>query len=171
MQFTAALTRFEDNPLWGHHIPVPDAIAQAFLDEKQKRVVCDLNGTHSFQCALMPNGDGHYFVMVNAEIRKNMKLEVGDMLNVTLTKDESKYGLPMPEEFQELLHQDELADKYFHALTKGKQRSLLHIIGKPKSEAKRLEKAIVVAEYLKANEGVLDFKALNEAFRNYKPTF
>lgn len=169
MQFTAQLERFEDNPLWGHHITVPDAIAQAFISEKQSRVVCSLNAVHEFQCALMSKGDGSYFIMLNSEIRKKMQLEIGSILEISLAKDESKYGLPMPEEFQELLYQDELADRFFHGLTKGKQRSLLHIIGKPKSETKRLEKAIVVAEYLKANDGKLDFKALNEAFKNYKP--
>lgn len=169
MQFTAQLERFEDNPLWGHHVLVPDEIAQAFLTEKQSRVVCNLNGEHEFQCALMPKGDGSYFIMLNSAIRKKMALHIGSKLDITLAKDESKYGLPMPDEFQELLYQDETADRLFHALTKGKQRSLLHIIGKPKGEAKRLEKAIVVAEHLKANDGKIDFKALNEAFRNYKP--
>ena len=77
----------------------------------------------------------------------------------------------MPEEFEELLLQDETANTLFHALTKGKQRNLLYIIGKPKGTAKRLEKAVVVAEYLKANNGKLDFKALNEAFKSYKPDF
>ena len=73
----------------------------------------------------------------------------------------------MPEEMEVLLAQDEEADRYFHQLTPGKQRSLLHIIGKPKTEATRLKKAIVITEYLKTNRGKLDFKELNLAFKEY----
>ena len=65
------------------------------------------------------------------------------------------------------MEQDEEADKYFHQLTPGKQRSLLHIIAKPKREETRLKKAVVITEYLKTNKGKLDFTALNLAFKEY----
>lgn len=39
----------------------------------------------------------------------------------------------MPEELEELLHQDEEGNRLFHALTPGKQRTLLYYIGAPKT--------------------------------------
>ena len=72
----------------------------------------------------------------------------------------------MPEETSELMAIDEEGDKLFHALTQGKQRSLLYIIGKPKRSETRLQKAVVVLEHLKTWNGKLDFKQLNEDFRN-----
>ena len=171
MQFQATLEYADDALGWGNFITVPNEVAEALVEGKNRRVVCILNAQESYQCALLHKGKGGYMVLVNNERRKKLRLEVGSTVTVNLEKDDSKYGMPMPEEFEEIMKQDEEVDQYFHALTKGKQRSLLHTIGKPKGAAKRLEKAIVVAEYLKANNGHLDFKALNEAFKNYKPNF
>ncbi len=74
----------------------------------------------------------------------------------------------MPKELEELLLIDEEGDYFFHQLTPGKQRTLLHIIGQPKRSDTRIKKAIVVVEYLKSARGKLDFKALNQAFKDYK---
>ncbi len=167
MKFSAILENFNAS-LWGHHIIVPDNIVQKIMKTGAKRVVCTLNEIHTFQCALMPKGDGQYFIMLNTEIRKKLQLHVGVKIDVVLKKDDSKYGLPMPEEMEELLKIDDEANHYFHALTPGKQRSLLHIIGKPKRTDTRLHKAIVITEYLKSTRGRLDFKELQEAFRNQR---
>jgi len=67
---------------------------------------------------------------------------------------------------EELLLQDEDGNKVFHRLTPGKQRSLLHIIAKPKSENIRIKKAVAILEYLKSVNGKLDFKELNLAIKN-----
>ena len=95
-------------------------------------------------------------------------MQVGSKVQVSLQPDESKYGMPMPEEMDELLKIDDEANQYFHALTKGKQRSLLYIIGKPKNSDTRLNKAIVVTEHLKRWNGKLDFAILNQEFKDYK---
>ncbi len=161
MQFTSVLSKF-NSPLWGHHITVPEKVSQHFISKGQKRVTCSLNGSTPFQCALMPSGDGNYFITVNKELRDKLKLRVGMNVTAELEKDKSKYGMPMPEELQELLIQDPEGDRLFHALTPGKQRNLIYIAGKPKQSKTRLKKAIVVIEHLKANNGKIDFKRLNE---------
>lgn len=163
MQFTSILAKFEGN-LWGHHIIVPDEIFQVFADT-DKRVVCKLNNLKEIQCALMPKGDGQYFINLNKELRKKLGINVGEEVRVEIRKDESEYGMPMPEEMQELLNLDDEGNHYFHQLTRGKQRSLLHIIGKPKTSNTRLKKAVVIIDYLKEVEGKLDFKELQLAFK------
>jgi uncharacterized protein YdeI (YjbR/CyaY-like superfamily) len=110
----------------------------------------------------MPRGDGTHFININKELRDQLKLRVGMEVTATLQKDESKYGLPIPEELQELLIQDPEGDRLFHALTPGKQRSLIYIVGKPKQSETRIKKAVVLIEHLKANLGKIDFKRLNE---------
>ena len=129
MQFTTILENFDSN-LWGHHIRVPDEVAAHFLKDKNRRVVCEINKSINFQCALMPKGDGTFFINLNKERRKKLGLREGTEVHVALERDNSKYGMPMPEEMKELLELDEEGSKLFHALTAGKQRSLLHIIGK-----------------------------------------
>lgn len=154
-----------NSKVWGVGLEVPKEIAQPFLGKEYKRVLCTLNNAHQYQCALMPMGEGRYCVNVNADIQKKLKLKIGDEVSVEIKADESKYGLPMPEELGELLKMDKEGDRLFHSLTPGKQRNLLHIVGLPKSPEIRIKKAIVVVEYLKEVNGKLDFKELNLAFK------
>lgn len=161
--FQTILYNFHAN-LWSFHIKVPADMAAPYID-KNRRIICQINELAPFSCALMPDGEGHFFINVNKERRKQLGIVVGDQVSVSIQKDTSKYGIPMPAVMAEILAQDPAADKYFHALTPGKQRSLLHLIGKPKREETRLNKAVIITEYLKTNKGKLDFKELQMAFK------
>ncbi len=167
-QLTTFTTHLEKKPSslsWNFTIEIPLEIANQFIDGDNRRVICTLNEAHKFHAALMPNGNGSYFIMINSEVRKKLKLSVDVALSVQLQKDNSKYGIHLPEEMEELLLVDEEGSAFFHQLTPGKQRSLLHTIGKPKSSTIRLKKAVVVLDFLKTNNGKLDFKMLNMAFK------
>ncbi len=165
--FQADLFNFHESDLWSFHLKVPAEIAAPFIT-KDRRVLLQIGDLPAFACALMHDGKGDYFININKERRKKLGLQLGDTVSATIEKDESKYGMPMPEVMEILLAEDEEANKYFHLLTPGKQRSLLHIIAKPKTEATRLKKAIVITEHLKTNRGQLDFKELQIAFREYR---
>lgn len=158
--FTTALANF-NSTLWTFHIVVLEDRAKPFIEGNDRRVVCTLNGSLEFQCALMPKGDGHFFININKKIRDKLKLQLGSMVEVSLRKDESEYGMPMPEEFAEILAQDEAGNRLFHALTPGKQRTLLYYAGLPKTSDTRLKHSLVMVEHLKANNGKIDFKQLN----------
>jgi len=129
-----------------------------------------VDGVFSFHGAIMPEGGGKYFINFNKQNSRKYNLTDGQILNIELLKDDSKYGIPMPEEFQELLYQDVEGDELFHALTPGKQRSLLHLIGKVKSPEIRIRKGLIIFNHLKANLGKLDFKQLHQDFKEYKDT-
>ena len=167
MEFKSVLENYHKSDVWGHHVVVPEKIADHFLGQRYKRVICTINDQFTFHCALMPKGNGIYFINVNSDIRKKMRLRIGTEIHVVLKKDDSKYGMPMPEEMGELLKMDDEASKLFHALTPGKMRSLLHLIASPKTTDTRLKKAIVITEFLKSTDGRLDFKELNQAFKDY----
>jgi len=164
MEFTSRIENFR-NDLWGHHIKVPDAAADKFIDGDNRRVICTLNNTESFHCALMPGGKPGWFININKKTRDKLKLTEGDTVEVSLKKDHSKYGLPMPEELEEMLYQDEEGQNYFHALTKGKQRSLIYWCGNVKSSHIKLRRALVLMNHLKSYRGQLDFKKLNQELK------
>ncbi len=164
--FIATLEKFTDSPLWAHHIVVPQAVAEQLISKNSRRVVCTINHTITIHCALMHDGSGGYFININKDLQKQLKITRGDALTIELVADNSKYGMPMPEEMEELLAQDEEGAQLFHALTPGRQRSLLHVIGKPKNSDIRLNKALVVIDYLKASGGRLDYQELQVAFKN-----
>jgi len=131
--------------VYGFHVMVPKVISEYYLTQNIKRLVCTINGGYSWQCALIPKGSGRYYILLNAEIRKKQLLKLDSEIHIDLKPDTSKYGMPMPEEMQELLHQDPKGDQLFH---------------KPKSSQKRLEKALIVLDHLKNQGGKLDFKIL-----------
>jgi len=167
MEFEGQIDNFHNSKVYGHHIIVPEHVVEFFSKKNIKRFICTLENEHQFSCAFMPKGKGIFFIHINAEVRKIYRLQVGSKVLVKLEADESKYGMPIPEEMEELLKIDDEANDFFHALTKGKQRSLLYIIGKPKSSQIRLNKAIVITEHLKRMNGKLDFKILNQDFKEF----
>ncbi len=82
-----------------------------------------------------------------------------------MVPDESSYGLPISEEFEEVLRQDDEASEIFHQLTPGKQRTLIYYADNVKSSQIKLRRGLVVAEHLKSTNGLVDFKLLNEEMK------
>ncbi len=144
-------------------VHVPPEIAEVFKSEGVKRVVACLTsdiGEHEYQCGLLSVGSGNTGIMINKTIRTKLGIFEGTRLRVRLSKDESEYGLEMPEELAELMRQDEEGDRLFHALTDGKRRSLIYVVSSVKNSERRIERAIRVIEHLKEHGGKVDYKRL-----------
>lgn len=168
IRFSATLGKLSETSGW-HFLPVSKTVADRFgFTGNSRRVVCTLNGAETFQCGLMPM-DGDYFIMVNKSIRQKLGIEPGHIVKVELAKDESKYGLPMPEEFREILDQDPEGDRLFHALTPGKQRNILYYVGKVKDIDKRIHVGLIFVEHLKDNDGKIIHEKLAEELK--RPIF
>jgi len=165
--FKAVLKKM-DSKVYGIAIPVPKKVGDSFKKAEIARLVVTYNGTQKANCAFMPGMEKGYWLVINKQIRTKLKLEVGSSVDVMVEADTSKYGMPLPPEMEELLLQDPEGDEIFHKLTPGKQRSLLYIIGKPKSSDIRLRKAVAILEYLKMVNGKLDFPEMNEYVKNFK---
>ena len=150
LKFKTVLTKADDSG-W-HFILVDRKRGKRFEKDGSRRIVCTINGTESFQCALNPWGDT-YSIIVNKTKRDRLGIVAGDKIEVELKADESKYGLPMPAELKEVFRQDREADKLFHALTPGKQRSVLYLIGKINDIDRRIHAALIFVEHIKKNEG------------------
>ena len=153
IKFKTKLIRSPGYESGWHFVHVEAKIGEKFeKKDGSRRVVCTINDAERFQCALLPS-DGNFVIIVNKVKRTRLGISVGDRITVELALDESKYGLPMPEELEEVLNQDPEGDRLFHALTAGKQRSLLYFIGKIKDIDQRIHNALVVVEHLKKNDG------------------
>jgi len=77
--------------------------------------------------------------------------------------------LPMPKEFREVLKQDKEGNRLFHALTPGKQRTVLYYIGKAKDIDRRIHLALVIIEHLKDNDGKIVYPKLADELK--RPIF
>ncbi|MEO5860393.1 MAG: YdeI/OmpD-associated family protein [Pyrinomonadaceae bacterium] len=154
----------------GWHFLVVDrkTVDKLGFEGKSRRVRCSIKNAEPFACALMPWGD-IFYIIVNKLRRTELGLNVGDSVDVVLEKDESKYGMPMPEELQEVLNQDREGNKFFHTLTAGKQRSMMWFIGKIKDIDKRIHTALVFVEHLKKNNGKIVHEELQRELK--RPMF
>jgi len=161
MEFEGKLENFNTR-LWTFHVKVPKLAAMHFLEQGDKRVVATLNNSLSFQCAIMPAGDGVYFININKKIRDQLKISEGSKIHVKLKKDESEYGLPFPDELKELLAQDKTGNELFHALTPGKQRNLIYAVSQVKNMDLRIHRGLVIIAHLKKNKGKINFRELND---------
>ena len=168
IKFKTTLIKPSDDSGW-HFVDVQGKIGNKFeKKDGSRRVVCTINGSETFQCALLPS-EGDFVIIVNKTKRDRLGIAAGDRIDIELKVDDSKYGLPMPEELQEVLNQDPDGDKLFHALTAGKQRSLLYLIGKVKDVDRRIHTALIVVEHLKNNEGKIIGEYLHEELK--RPIF
>lgn len=149
-------------------IPVSEEIAKFYKKNDINRFIFQIDGIEEFYGAFVPYEKGKSMILINADRRKKLGINIGDKIEVLIKADDSKYGMPLPEEMKIAFQEDPEGKDYFHQLTPGKMRSLLHIVSKYKSSDKRIEKAVIILEHLRANLGKLDYKMLNEAFKNYR---
>lgn len=163
-RFTSTLEK-STNRLWGCHFRVPTRVAERLTAGDSRRVVCMLNDSIEYQCAILSYSNDVPVITVNKTLQKKFGLTFGDEVHITLKKDVSKYGLPMPDELKELFRQDTEGKHLFHALTPGRQRTLLYIIGKTRTTEKRVASAIVIVAHLKANKGSINYRQLNASLK------
>ena len=164
VKFKSTLEITDSDPPW-HVLRVPKSKVVSFgFKGNLRRVVCTLNGTETFNCALFPSR-GDYLITLNKKLREKLAVEVGDAVSIELEKDASKYGMPMPEEFAEVLRQDSEGDRLFNALSPGNQRLMLKLIVFVKDVDKRIARALAGIELLKRSDGVFDYHAQHLAMR------
>ncbi|MEQ1921213.1 MAG: DUF1905 domain-containing protein [Pyrinomonadaceae bacterium] len=168
VKFKTTLTRSQADSGWHFLVVDREIVAKLAFTGKFKRIVCTINGKEPFQCALLPSGD-LFYIIVNKKKRDAIGIAAGDSVDVLLEKDKSKYGLPMPEEFEEVLKQDPDGDRMFHALSEGKQRSILYLLAKPKDIDVRIHQALLIVEHMKENDGKIIDKKLYEELK--RPIF
>lgn len=163
--FLGKLEKLDSN-LWQYHIPVPEDIATKYTEHNSRRVYCTFNGLIKSQCALM-KAKHYWYVLLNKKIRYELAVEEGDTIKITLEKDHSEYGHEVPEEFQVMMDQDVEGNEYFQSLTPGKQRALIYLVTQVKSSDNRLKKTLAIFHHLKEVKGKLDFKMLNQTFKQF----
>jgi hypothetical protein len=168
VRFKTELTKSTNDSGWHFLLVKKDIVAKFGFEGKFKRVVCTINDREGFQCALLPWGE-LFYIIVNKKKRDALGIVAGDMVDVLLEKDQSKYGLPMPEEFQEVLNQDPDGDRMFHELTAGMQRSILYLLSKPKDIDVRIHQALLIVDHLKENDGKIIGKKLYHELK--RPAF
>jgi hypothetical protein len=145
---------------------VPKKVAEHFITGKDRRVTCHIEGLEPFHCALLPTGEDHPpLILLNAKRRKKLGMGENDLLTVRLEKDDSLYGMEMPEELEAVLIQDDAGNSLFHGLSPGKMRNVIYHVLQVKSPDIRIRRSLVIVEHLKRNNGRIVFKRLAEEIK------
>ena len=140
-----------------YYIPISEANGDVIIELYGKRVICMVNG-NKIHCAVQKRKEVGYYIAVGKATREKIKADYKDPLQIEVRKDDSKYQMEVPEELEEVLETDLEAKAHFEALTPGKQRSIIHHIGKAKHSNTRINRALKLAENLKM--GLTDLKEL-----------
>lgn len=148
-----------------HILRFPKALVAAFeFKGNLRRVICTLNAIETINCSLFPSKES-YFITLSKKLREKLGVEVGDIVNVELRKDTSKYGMPMPEEFAEVLRQDPEGDALFNKLSPGDQRLMLKLVVFVKDTDRRIARSLTGLELLKRSAGKFVYSEQHLAMR------
>ncbi len=147
LELEATVRKF-DGDYEMYYLQIPALFGSQLSDGKRVRLVCMLAGKIRVQCALHRLENGDFFITINKKNRQSLGLKDGSRVEIRLAPDHSKYGLDMPEELGEMLIQEPEADRLFHELTAGRQRSFIFWVSSAKSSDKRLERALTLVEKL-----------------------
>ena len=169
MKFKGILKAFEENSLgYGPHIVIPNDIFEKMIKlTNDKRIKCTLNNTITVSRAMSPKGDIHY-ILLNKDIVKKLNIDFGDDVSVELQPDQSKYGIDITEEMEEVLYSDPEGNALFDKLTPGVQRSLIYIVNKIKSSQLRIQRSFVILEHIKKMNGKVEYEILQQDFKDYR---
>ncbi|MEM9896898.1 MAG: YdeI/OmpD-associated family protein [Bacteroidota bacterium] len=165
MKIKVPIMKFEYD-MWSFYMEVDAQTATPFIQGKDRRITWEFADENPFHAALMPK-KGVYSIYITSEFMKKNAIEPGDTIEIELEKDTSEFGIEMPESFSALLDQDQEGAMYFLELSKGQQRSLLHIVGKVKNVDSQISKGMAIMQHLKETCGTLDFKRLNELIKEF----
>jgi bifunctional DNA-binding transcriptional regulator/antitoxin component of YhaV-PrlF toxin-antitoxin module len=146
-----------------------EAVKPLGLSGNSRRVVCAINDSKPFQCALFPVKKGGYFITASKELRQQLKIADGDKVRIEIKRDTSKYGLPMSPEFREVLRQDPEGRGLFHAMTPGNQRLSIRLVDEKTDSDKRITRAMILLAYLKDSKGKFDYHQIANALKKTIP--
>ena len=131
MKFSANISRIEDAEIhWTSIIIIPDEVFNEMIKiAPNKRLICTINNTLTFHCAMMPR-KGYHFMMLGKDKIKALNLDVNEEFLVELVPDTSEFGADISEEFKEVLASDPDGKLLFDKLTPGRKRSIIYVISK-----------------------------------------
>ena len=141
-----------------HLLLIPEAEALEIVSEIGKRVILQAEGKPPLHCAIQKNKTIGYFITLGKSTKDKLKIEAGDILQITFLPDTSKYQLDLCEEFQAVLETDLDGEACFDKLKPGMQRGIIHYVNSAKRSDTRIERSLKIIGKIKM--GMTDRKEL-----------
>jgi bifunctional DNA-binding transcriptional regulator/antitoxin component of YhaV-PrlF toxin-antitoxin module len=125
-------------------VAIPFDVQKEYGTKGQVKIRATLDG-HPYRGVIANMGTGCHILGVRKDIREAIGKQVGDVVNVTLEKDEVERIVDVPAELQKLLSKNSTARKFFDSLsyTNRKEYALwINSAKKEETKAKRLKEII-----------------------------
>lgn len=148
VHFEAPIEAHSNNYYGGMISPSPEVLDQVEGYDQRRRIRCSINGTPPYPC-IFHKINGAFGLMVSKKRMHSNKWLHGELVDVKIYEEMSKYGMEMPEVWEEMMEQEEEVLHRFDALTPGRQRTILHYIGSAKRVETQIQRALLVSRNLK----------------------
>ncbi|MBC3542058.1 YdeI/OmpD-associated family protein [Rufibacter sediminis] len=132
-----------------HYLEIPAEVVQQLGGKFNVRLLVTVNKKLTYQGGIVALGQGRGYITLSKQRLKQLGLKGGSAVSVSLEKDDSQYGTPVPEELTELLRQDDAGKARFDQLKPGMQRYIIQHVGAVKSSQLRIDRSINLIENLK----------------------
>ena len=152
-QYVTPVRRLESLNLF--YVEIPLEALEKFKKPSDKnifnqRLMISLNDCTPWHGGVVSLVNQTGYISVKGKILKDLDIHRDDEVSVSLSEDDSEYGLEFPEELKEVLHQDPEAEARFSKLPMGKRRYIIYYISQVKSSQKRIERSWTLMNNLKA---------------------
>jgi hypothetical protein len=120
-------------------MPIPFDVAEAFGSKARIAVAGEING-FEFRNSLMPEGDGSHAMMVGKELQAGSKAQAGDVVTVTLWKDDQPRTIATPADLEEALRGNRQAADLFETLTYSQRKEYIDWLNDAKQASTRMSR-------------------------------
>jgi hypothetical protein len=126
------------------YIAIPFDVENVYGTKGQVKVKVTFDG-HPYRGVIANMGTGCHIIGVRKDIRKAIGKEVGDIVNVTIEKDEEERVVDMPEDLKKLIFKNRQAREFYESLSYTNRKEYAVWISSAKKEEtreKRLEQTL-----------------------------
>lgn len=125
-------------------VEFPYNVQEEFGTRGQVKVKATFDG-YEYQGSLVKMGYHCHIIGITQKIRQEIGKQSGDMVHVTITKDDAPRIIEVPEDFKTILHENEEAQKCFDSLSYTNQKKFAEWIEsakKTETRDKRIKESI-----------------------------
>ena len=137
-------------------VDVPPEVSEALGGETHIRVVGRV-GEEPFRSNLVPRGGGYHRLFVHSDIWRKLSVDVGDVVEVEIERDEVEWKITVPADLAEAMPPGSEALQAFQALTFPNRKRFIDRIEETKTPAtrkRRIEQGIkLLIERLRGTRG------------------
>jgi hypothetical protein len=130
---------------------IPFDVAEVFGSKARIAVAGTING-FEFHNSLMPEGDGSHAMMVGRELQAGAKAQAGDIVTVTLWKDEQQRSIATPADLEEALRANRPAADLFETLTYAQRKDYIDWLNDAKQASTRMSRIGKAVDMLAAGK-------------------